>query len=72
MGLRVECEVLLAHDLKLMTESDFQRVGPEATRIKRMLASLLNTLRVPAEQRTFAERRPRAQPSSRSTARPTD
>ncbi|MGB9104250.1 MAG: four helix bundle protein [Terriglobales bacterium] len=43
----LEYELLLAHDLQLINDSDFKRLGPQVTRIKRMLASLLTSLRVP-------------------------
>jgi four helix bundle protein len=47
----LEYELLLAHDLDFVTDSDFKRLGPEITRIKRMLASLLNSLRIPLVDR---------------------
>lgn len=43
----LEYELLLAHDLALVGDDKFKRLAPEVTRVKCMLASLLNTLRMP-------------------------
>jgi four helix bundle protein len=44
----LEYELLLAHDLAIIDETDYMRLEPEVTRVKRMLASLLSSLRVPS------------------------
>lgn len=46
----LEYHLLLARDLEMLQESDYQRLTAEATEVKRMLASLLKVVK--AEGRT--------------------
>ena len=41
----LEYHLLLAHDLKLLQTSDFERLTGQAVEVKRMLASLMKKLR---------------------------
>ncbi|HKS76198.1 MAG TPA: four helix bundle protein [Terriglobales bacterium] len=41
----LEYEVLLAHDLSILKESDYARLSREVVEIKRMLAALIHKLR---------------------------
>jgi four helix bundle protein len=43
----LECELLLAHDLGFVTDADYKPLERGVPRLKRMLAALLNSLRVP-------------------------
>ena len=41
----LEYHLLLAHDLNMLKESDYQRMSSQTVEVKRMLASLLQKLR---------------------------
>lgn len=48
----LEYHVLLAHDLNLLNESDYSAVSADLIEIKRMLATLIRTIR-PAPPRNL-------------------
>jgi four helix bundle protein len=49
----LEYHLLLAHDLGYLNKEDYARLGSEAIRVKRMLASLINRLRKNARTQTI-------------------